>query len=189
MKNANDYIEWFWTEWIKIKNTQPNDEDGLCSCEFDIFIKNSSRPDQMRAFLLIGTLIDQMMYTHFKNIYDKFRLQYKYPKIYSHGGPGMASPSYFFLPLCGAAAAAAHAALLADPEGKSKLKTIFFKSRSIKPVVRVLFSGLYGWLSIFSDSDEEMYIRRFKHCLVKEIRQEYGKQGGEAFQELIQDFI
>ena len=187
MKNANDYIEWFWAEFIKIK--QDFEGDGLCSCEFDNFIKNSSCPVQMWAFLLIGTLIDQMMYTHFKNIYDKFRSQYRYPKIYSHEGPGMASPRVFFFPLGGGAAAAAHAALLADPEGKSKLKTIFFKSRSIKTVVRVLFSGLYDWLSSFSDSDEEMYIRRFKHCLVKEIRQEYGKQGGEAFQELIQDFI
>ena len=184
MKNANDYIEWFWAEFIKIK--QDFEGDGLCSCEFDNFIKNSSCPVQMWAFLLIGTLIDQMMYTHFKNIYDEFRLQYRYHKIYSHEGPGMASPSYFFLPLCGAAAAAAHAALLADPEGKSKLKTIFFKSRSIKPVVRVLFSGLYDWLSSFSDSDEEMYIIRFKHWLVKETRQIFGK---EEFQELIQDFI
>ena len=70
-------------------------EVWLCQCTSEQFIKRTNNPIEMRSFLTIGVLIDQIIYSHFSEIYDEFRSIYKYPKIRSHPGGGCASPSWF----------------------------------------------------------------------------------------------
>ena len=45
--------------------------------------------------MMIGVLIDQMMFTHFRDLYPDFVKTFKYPKLEAHGSGGMAKPSWF----------------------------------------------------------------------------------------------
>jgi len=71
------------------------DEAWMCQCTSEKFIRRSKNPIEMRSLLLVGVLIDQIIYSHFGEIYDDFRMTYKYPKLRSHGGGGCASPNWF----------------------------------------------------------------------------------------------
>ena len=66
------------------------DEDP-CQCETEIIIENSSSPKVMRSFMLIGVLLDQMMWTHIKNNYQTFRDKFKLPKLFPIPTSGMSS--------------------------------------------------------------------------------------------------
>jgi hypothetical protein len=91
--SANGLIDWYWDN-PRFPYTDREREE-FCQCGSEKVIKDSSNPEQMRAFLMVGVLIDQMMFTHFCNIYSEFRSRFKYPKLETHGGAGMASPSWF----------------------------------------------------------------------------------------------
>ena len=76
-------------------NTLGLNGDGFCQCASEKIIEGSSNPKQMRAFIMIGVLVDQMMWTHFQHLYSDFKKTFRYPKLEAHGGAGMASPSWF----------------------------------------------------------------------------------------------
>jgi hypothetical protein len=89
--SASELIDWYWDN----PSFPYASKEGFCQCGSEKVIEDSSNPEQMRAFLMIGVLIDQMMFTHSNNIYSGFRETFKYPKLEAHGGSGMASPSWF----------------------------------------------------------------------------------------------
>ena len=95
IKKSEFYIFDLWKikEIIKLGD---NSNPGICSCSKDRFFAFVDiEEDKFRCFYLIGSLIDQTMFTHFQEIYKEFRSVLKFPKIYQHGC-GMASPSIFF---------------------------------------------------------------------------------------------
>ena len=90
---ANNLINWYWSKHNDIPNLAGGN-DGLCQCVTESFIMRSGDPKTARSFLMIGALIDQIMFTHFREIYDDFRDEFRYPKLYAHSFGGMASPSW-----------------------------------------------------------------------------------------------
>jgi hypothetical protein len=93
-------IDWFWTVPVRYHNrlrrmnTFDSEGRGFCQCGSEEVIEGSSNPKQMRAFIMIGVLIDQMMWTHFQHLYSDFEKTFRYPKLNSHPGSGMAPPSW-----------------------------------------------------------------------------------------------
>ena len=80
----------------EIVNMGGKDNPGICTCTMNTFFAFAdNEKDKFRCFYLIGSLIDQTMFTHFQEIYSEFRNVLKFPKIYQHGC-GMASPSMLF---------------------------------------------------------------------------------------------
>jgi hypothetical protein len=90
---ANNLINWYWSKYNDIPNLAGGN-DGLCQCATESFIMRSGDPKTARSFLMIGALIDQIMFTDFYEIYDDFRDEFRYPKLHAHSGGGMASPSW-----------------------------------------------------------------------------------------------
>ena len=70
----------------------PIDEDGLCQC---ISLGTPFAQPDLRFFLFVSTFFDQFIYTDLGDVYSEFRKIYNFPKINSHGSPGMAHPSWF----------------------------------------------------------------------------------------------
>ena len=70
-------------------------EDGFCQCTSESIIQDSRDPDEMRAFLMIGVLIDEIMYAHFGSLYNSFHQRFRYPKLHNHGTSGMMHPHWF----------------------------------------------------------------------------------------------
>lgn len=93
-------IDWFWKVPVRyhnrpvLINTLHPGGDGFCQCGSEKVIEGSSNPSQMRAFLMVGVLIDQMMWTHFRNLYSNFEKTFRYPKLYGHGGGVGISPNW-----------------------------------------------------------------------------------------------
>ena len=71
------------------------DETGVCQCGTERVIDHSDNPERMRSFMMISVFIDQMVYTHFHHVYSRFQTRFRFPKLFSHGGGGMARPSWF----------------------------------------------------------------------------------------------
>ena len=95
IKKSEFYILDLW-EMKEIVNMGGKNNPGVCTCTIDRFFAFTDiKQDKFRCFYLIGSLIDQTMFTHFQEIYKDFRSVLKFPKIYLHGS-GMASPSIFF---------------------------------------------------------------------------------------------
>ena len=93
-KSAENLINWYWSRHHDIPHLAGL-SDGLCQCSTEKFITRSRDPKTARSFLMIGALIDQIMFTHFHEIYDEFEGEFRYPKLYAHiGGARMASPSW-----------------------------------------------------------------------------------------------
>jgi|APSaa5957512622_1039677.scaffolds.fasta_scaffold12521_4 hypothetical protein len=69
---ANNLINWYWSKHNDIPNLA-GENNGLCQCATERFIIRSGDPKTARSFLMIGVLIDQIMFTHFRKIYDDFR--------------------------------------------------------------------------------------------------------------------
>lgn len=91
---TDDLIKWFWET---LDSYAPNEsvEDGICQCATEKLIEQSDNPNQMRSFLMASAFIDQMIYTHFREIYPSFRERFHFPKLYSHATiVGMASPGW-----------------------------------------------------------------------------------------------
>ena len=90
-----DSIRWYWSEAqrLRLHNRTPPRE-GVCQCGTERAIKRSRHPSRMRAFLLVGVLLDQGVWTHVHDLYDRFQERFRIPKLYAHGGSGMAHPSW-----------------------------------------------------------------------------------------------
>jgi len=79
MKSASELIVWYW----KMISRKPYDEP--CQCSTEKLIERSSNPSRMRAFIMSGTLVDQVMRRHFRNLYNPFREKFKFPQLMVHG--------------------------------------------------------------------------------------------------------
>ena len=91
-------IQWYWDENARLEASPQRyvwESDGFCQCSSEKIVRHSRDSDQMRAFLMIGVLIDEIMYSHLGQIYGAFREQFRYPKLHNHGGGGMAHPGWF----------------------------------------------------------------------------------------------
>jgi hypothetical protein len=98
MNSATELIDWYWLEIDALRSSKSHhvlEDDGPCQCGTEEIIKDSSKPDQMRSFMMVGVLIDQIMWTHFYEMHSSFEIIFRYPKLNAHGSPGMASPSWF----------------------------------------------------------------------------------------------
>ena len=92
--DTDELIKWYWEAFYSFLPNGSN-EDGICQCGTENLIKHSDNPNKMRTFLMIASFIDQMMYTHFHEVYLRFRARYRFPKLYSHATiVGMANPGW-----------------------------------------------------------------------------------------------
>jgi hypothetical protein len=133
---------WFHDRWVLVNNLDSG--DGFCQCGSEKVIAGSSNPNLMRAFLLVGSLIDQIMFTYFRDLYPDFRNSFKYPKMHAHGGGGMAHPSWLVLP--------------------RHSQNIDWDV--ISRVSEVLLNDLYDWFRNNGGGDE---MRKFQEKLMNEI--------------------
>ena len=63
MNSATELIDWYWSEIDTLKSSDTHhvlEDDGPCQCGTEKIIKDSSNPDQLRSFMIIGVLIDCM---------------------------------------------------------------------------------------------------------------------------------
>ena len=119
-KSSQKLINWFWNELELASNKNYRTlysfmKDGTYQSGTEELIELFSNPEQMRSFLLIGILIDQMMYTHTYMVYDKFERVFKYPKISAEYGEGMTGPNWVILGWGGVGGPRTHLSLKVDP--------------------------------------------------------------------------
>jgi cell fate (sporulation/competence/biofilm development) regulator YmcA (YheA/YmcA/DUF963 family) len=124
------------------------DDKGYCQCTTERAIGYSREPDRMRAFLMIAVLIDQMMWTHFRYFYGEFLAAgFRFPKLNSHVGGGMASPSWFCLPYHG-----------------------FDKKvnwEAVRDVAEILLNGLYSWFDQIGQAERKRGFQQILGDVVK----------------------
>lgn len=100
MISAAIQIDVYWSEIDTLRSSKKNYgpclSEGVCQCSTNSVIKDSSDPVQMRSFMIIGVLIDQIMFKQFRELYPKFRSVFRYPKVFEHPSyaSGMASPQW-----------------------------------------------------------------------------------------------
>jgi len=90
INTALTLIDWCW----KTMPGRLSIRGEICQCQTEDVIRRSPNASRMRSFLMIGVLIDQMMFSHFSQVYDEFHNQFRFPKLQAHPVPGMASPSW-----------------------------------------------------------------------------------------------
>ena len=149
MNSATELIDWYWSEIDTLKSSKSHytfEDGGPCQCSTEKIIKDSSNPDQMRSFMMIGVLIDQMMYSHFHEMYLTFSSVFRYPKLHAHGGGGMADPGWFTY----------------THHGYDKKANWVV----ISDVAQILLNDLYQWLDAEGKTDE---LSRFKELLKGEV--------------------
>lgn len=166
MNSATELIDWFWSEIGILKTSNIHyfvDDDGPCQCGTEEVIEDSTNPDQMRSFLVIGVLIDQMMWTHNSGIYSSFRSVFRYPKLHFHQGSGMASPNWFAYTIHG-----------------------FDKKVNwsvVSDVAQILLNDLYQWFKR-EGSTEELSI--FQEQLKQEVSWEFESVNKEQLMPIIE---
>ena len=101
----------------------------------------------MRSFMMIGVLIDQMMYSHFHEMYLTFSSVFRYRKLGAHVEAGMASPGWFTY----------------THHGYDKKANWVV----ISDVAQILLNDLYQWFDAEGKTDE---LSRFKELLKGEVR-------------------
>jgi hypothetical protein len=124
-------IKWFWKELDIANNKNYRTlysfmKNGTYQSGTEELIELSSEPDKMRSFLLIGVLIDQMMYTHTYVVYDEFERVFKYPKINAEYGEGMTGPNW----------------VISEYHGHNKK----VNWNTTEEISKFLFGDLYKWL-------------------------------------------
>ena len=134
--NSKKLIDWFWNELEVASNKNYRTlysfmKDGTYQSGTEELIELSSNPEQMRSFLLIGILIDQMMYTHTYMVYGKFERVFKYPKISAEYGEGMAGPNW----------------VISEYHGHNKR----VNWKTVEETSKVLFGDLYKWLKTLTN--------------------------------------
>ena len=119
MKTATDLINWYENEITqlfdlkeqlygtplqgfvftlgRVPEEKPPGLISFCQCNTETLFEFAKNPIQLRAYMMVSVLIDQMMWTHFPDIYGSFRTVYRYPKISNHAGGGCASPSWVII--------------------------------------------------------------------------------------------
>ena len=86
-------------------------------------------PEQMRSFLLIGILIDQMMYTHAYMVYENLK-EFKYPKISAEYGE-----------------AGRTKLVISEYHGHNKK----VNWKTVEETSKILFGDLYKWLKTLTN--------------------------------------
>ena len=84
MEKTLNLINTFWEEIddVKIRRLHlAGLPRGLCHCSTEQLIGRTKDPIEMRSFLMMGVLIDQIISG---DIYNEFRSVFKYPKLFSH---------------------------------------------------------------------------------------------------------
>ena len=166
MESATELINWYWSEIDALKSSDIHyvlEDDGPCQCGTEQIIKDSSDPDQMRSFLMIGVLIDQMMWTHHSDCYSSFRSVFRYPKLNAHGSPGMASPSWFTY----------------TRHGYDKK----VNWSVVSDVAQILLTDLYQWFDREGSTDE---LARFQERLKQEVSWEFELVNNEKLMPIIE---
>lgn len=136
LEKSISLINWFWNELEVASNKNYRTlysfmKDGTYQSGTEELIELSSNPEQMRSFLLIGILIDQMMYTHTYMVYDKFERVFKYPKISAEYGEGMAGPNW----------------VISEYHGHNKK----VNWKTVEETSKILFGDLYKWLKTLTN--------------------------------------
>ncbi len=163
MANTQNFIKWFWTEFSNIHRITSN-EDGLCQCETEEFIEKSDQPKLMRSFLALSVFIDQVMYTHFQPVYDDFRMQFRFPKLYSHPHFSlMASANWFIYSFY-------HLDEKMDWENALS-------------VGHIVFHDLFEWLRQYPDGEE--LVKNFKKLLEMEVKIEFEPSNADKLLNII----
>lgn len=159
-------IDWFWTVPVRydgrfrLMNTVFTEGRGFCQCASEKVIDGSSNPKQMRAFIMIGVLIDQMMGRYFQHLYSDFEKTFRYPILTPHGGP------------------VGHVDYVGYVEGVSPNWLVYthhgFDNKVDWEVVSVvseaLLGGLYEWFKNNGWSDES---RNFQQKIKEEVCNEF----------------
>ena len=133
---SKDLIRWFWSELEVASNKNYRTlysfmKDGTYQSGTEELIELSSNPEQMRSFLLIGILIDQMMYTHTYMVYGEFERVFKYPKISAEYGEGMTGPNW----------------VISEYHGHNKK----VNWKTVEETSKLLFGDLYKWLKTLTN--------------------------------------
>jgi len=90
-----------WWEQRRIGQTR---EDGFCRCQIGHAIERATdarEQAQLCSGLFWSIWIDQVLYDvcgSRQGLYERFRWLYPFPKLYSHTGPGYASPAVLLAP-------------------------------------------------------------------------------------------
>jgi len=92
---TNELIDNYWNEIKNIGNIYHGDKFGVCQCGTERVIQSSKDELTTRSFLLIGVLLDQLIHNKFNYFHSDFEKKFKFPKLYSHGVEGYASPEWF----------------------------------------------------------------------------------------------
>ena len=150
-------IDWFWTVPVRYHNrsrrmnTIVSEWRGFCQCTSEKIIKGSINPKQMRAFIMIGVLIDQIMEAHFSHLYSDFEKTFRYPRLDSHatGGRGV-SPNWL---------------VYTNHHFDEKVDW-----EVVSAVSEALLGGLYDWFRNNGWSDE---MRNFQQKIKEKICKEF----------------
>jgi len=127
------------------------DEAWMCQCTSEKFIRRAKNPIEMRSLLLIGVLIDQVIYSHFSEIYDDFRMIFKHPKLGFHGGGGCASPNWF---------------IDNEASGNRVFGDIKVEWNSIRDVYEILFFDTSDW---FLENYQVESLQKFETLMKVEV--------------------
>ena len=136
LENSISLINWFWNELEVASNKNYRTlysfmKDGTYQSGTEELIELSSNPEQMRSFLLIGVLVDQMMYTHAYMVYGEFERVFKYPKISAEYGEGMTGPNW----------------VISEYHGHN----IKVNWKTVEETSKILFGDLYKWLKTLTN--------------------------------------
>jgi hypothetical protein len=102
-ETTDQLIEWYKKSFLKLSFYPFSERDWeVCQCGTEKLIASCrGNANRMRTFLLASSFIDQMIYSHYRQIYSRFRDRYTFPKLVMHGGGGMASSSWVVSPYHG----------------------------------------------------------------------------------------
>ena len=152
-------IDWFWRVHVSFhKRSRRNNtmssvrEDGLCQCGSEWIIDFCREPELMRAFLMIGVLIDQRMSLPSHSVRSDFEKTFRYPKLHGHSGGGEIPPNWF-----------AYSSRGWDREVDWDI---------VSDVAEVLLGGLYDWFKNNGWQDE---MKTFKQSLRNEVEFNFEK--------------
>lgn len=165
--DAIQLINWFWKRIPKRSMEQFSDRDWeVCQCGTEKLIASCrGYANRMRTFLLISVFIDQIIYTHYRPVYPRFRDRFMFPKLVSHGGYGMVSSSWLVYP----------------KHGYDKL----MDWDAARPIAKALFAGCLNFLQ--NELGAEYAMSGFIKLAAKEIRDEFEERSGQFLREVISE--
>ena len=108
---------------------------------------------------MISLFIDQLVYTHFSQVYPQFPDRLRFPKLYSHGGYGMMGPGW----------------LVYSRHGYDKK----MNWETARPIALQMFNDCLKFLTTEIDSSE--ISRRFFDLAEDEARMEFKMLSAQEF--------